>query len=123
MRRRQCEQLLTEQIRLGNWFGEHRCDRVTMTADPVDPLWLRPVAATAPVMNMTDRAGADVRQAQAFIAILEAEMADLQSQLARIDDRVRAGRPGAHHHQSAVRLRVTEVRRLLDALIFRFPSA
>ncbi|UNC00262.1 hypothetical protein H5U98_02075 [Mycolicibacterium boenickei] len=94
-----------------------------MTADPVDPLWLRPVAVPAPVVNLAPRASADVRQAQAFIALLEAEMADLQSQLARIDDRVRAGRPGAHHHQSAVRTRVLEVRRLLDALIFRFPSA
>ncbi|MGW4096537.1 hypothetical protein [Mycobacterium sp. NPDC004974] len=94
-----------------------------MTADPVDPLWLRPVAVPAPVVNMAPRASADVRQAQAFIVLLEAEMADLQSQLARIDDRVRAGRPGAQHHQMAVRTRLNEVRRLLDALIFRFPSA
>ncbi len=50
-------------------------------------------------------------------------MADLQSQLARIDDRVRVGRPGAQRHQTAVRMRLNEVRRLLDALVFRFPSA
>ncbi|MEN3220862.1 hypothetical protein PUR22_08430 [Mycolicibacterium porcinum] len=94
-----------------------------MTADPVDPLWLRPVAVPAQGVNLAPRASADVRQAQAFIALLEGEMSDLESQLARIDDRVRAGRPGAQHHQSAVRSRVVEVRRLLDALIFRFPSA
>ncbi|HEY7177121.1 MAG TPA: hypothetical protein VH442_19575, partial [Micromonosporaceae bacterium] len=86
-------------------------------------LWLRPVAAPAPVVNRVPRASADVRQAQAFIALLEEEMADLQAQLARIDDRVKTGRPGAHHHQSVVRARLIEVRRLLDALIFRFPSA
>ena len=94
-----------------------------MTADPVDPLWLRPVAVPVPVVNLAPRASADVRQAQAFIALLEAEMVDLQSQLERIDARVRVGRAGAHHHQIAVRTRVNEVRRLLDALIYRFPSA
>ncbi|OCB57242.1 hypothetical protein A5722_12405 [Mycobacterium vulneris] len=81
------------------------------------------MAVPAQGVNLAPRTSADVRQAQAFIALLEAEMSDLESQLARIDDRVRAGRPGAHHHQSAVRSRVVEVRRLLDALIFRFPSA
>ncbi|CRZ16802.1 hypothetical protein BN2156_03675 [Mycolicibacterium neworleansense] len=77
----------------------------------------------APVVNLAPRASADVRQAQAFIAMLEDEMADLQSQLARIERRVSAGRPGALRHQDAVVARVNEVRRLLDALIFRFPSA
>ena len=94
-----------------------------MTADPVDPLWLRPVAAPSPVVSLAPRASADVRQAREFIALLEAEMDDLQAQLTAIDDRVNTGRPGALHHQSVVRTRVTEVRRLLDALIFRFPSA
>ncbi|MCV7110088.1 hypothetical protein [Mycolicibacterium setense] len=94
-----------------------------MTAEPVDPFWHRPVAAPAPMLNRAPRAGADVRQAQAFIVLLEAEMADVQSQLARIEERVRLGRPGAHHHQIAVRARLNEVQRLLDALIFRFPCA
>ncbi|MGV0781536.1 hypothetical protein [Mycolicibacterium sp. XJ775] len=94
-----------------------------MTADAVDPLWLRPVAAPSSVVNRTPRASADVRQAQAFIALLEDEMGDLQTQLERINARVTDGRPGALHHQAAVRTRLNEVRRLLDALIFRFPSA
>lgn len=96
---------------------------MAMTAEPVDPLWRRPLTAPAPVVSLAPRASADVRQAQAFITLLEEEMADLQSQLARIEERVRAGRAGAHHHQSAVQLRRAEVRRLLDALIYRFPSA
>jgi ParB-like chromosome segregation protein Spo0J len=96
---------------------------MAMTAEPVDPLWRRPLTAPAPVVSLAPRASADVRQAQAFITLLEEEMADLQSQLARIEERVRAGRAGANHHQSAVQLRLTEVRRLLDALIYRFPSA
>ncbi len=96
---------------------------MAMTAEPVDPLWRRPLTASAPVVSLAPRASADVRQAQAFITLLEEEMADLQSQLARIEERVLAGRAGAHHHQSAVQLRLTEVRRLLDALIYRFPSA
>lgn len=50
-------------------------------------------------------------------------MVDLQTQLERINARVTDGRPGALHHQAAVRTRLNEVRRLLDALIFRFPSA
>ncbi|WP_454787922.1 hypothetical protein [Mycolicibacterium lutetiense] len=94
-----------------------------MTAEPVDPIWRRPVARPAPVPNLAVRGSADVRQAQEFIALLEVEMDDLQAQLTAIDDRVSTGRPGALHHQSVVRTRVTEVRRLLDALIVRFPSA
>ncbi|MEV0669173.1 hypothetical protein [Mycobacterium sp. NPDC050441] len=89
----------------------------------MDPIWRRPVARPAPVLNLAVRANADVRQAQEFIMLLEAEMVDLQAQLTAIDDRVNAGRSGALHHQNVVRMRVAEVRRLLDALIFRFPSA
>ncbi|MFV8171608.1 hypothetical protein [Mycolicibacterium peregrinum] len=94
-----------------------------MTADPVDPLWLRPVVLPAALPNLTVRHSADVRQAQEFMVLLEAEMADLQEQLTAIDGRVNEGRPGALHHQGVVRARLNEVRRLLDGLIFRFPSA
>ncbi len=80
------------------------------------------MAASAPVLESgSSGERRSVRQAQAFIALLEAEMADVQSQLARIEERVRLGRPGAHHHQIAVRARLNEVQRLLDALmVFRF---
>lgn len=50
-------------------------------------------------------------------------MIDLETQLDRINTRATDGRTGGLHHQAAVRTRLNEVRRLLDALIFRFPSA
>ncbi len=94
-----------------------------MTAEPVDPIGRPPAVGPARVLNLAPRRSADVRQAQLFIQLLEAEMVDLQSQLAAAEARADPARPGVERHVGAVRNRIKEVRRLLDALSFRFPAA
>jgi hypothetical protein len=85
---------------------------------PLDPATAPTPDARIVALAPANPRNADVLQAQLFIELLEDELADLQSQLARTARRARAAK-----HLGTVQVRIDEVVALLDALARRFPVA
>jgi hypothetical protein len=66
---------------------------------------------------------ADLAQARIFIDILQPELAELQALAARVEARAQQQRPDDNMQLSRMQARLNEVRELLAALEYRFPTA
>lgn len=66
---------------------------------------------------------ADLAQARIFIDILQPELAELQALAARVEARAQQLRPDDNMQLSRMQARLNEVRELLAALEYRFPTA
>jgi hypothetical protein len=66
---------------------------------------------------------ADLAQARIFIGILQPELAELQALAARVEARAQQQRPDDNMQLSRMQARLNEVRELLAALEYRFPTA
>ncbi|MUL66053.1 hypothetical protein BOO86_16380 [Mycobacterium sp. CBMA 234] len=66
---------------------------------------------------------ADMLQARLFIELLEAELADMRTQLATTSRRGKPMTQVAEARRKLARARADEVERLLDSLTARFPNA
>lgn len=80
---------------------------------------LGPTLALTPVGERS----ADMLQARLFIELLEAELADMRTQLATTSRRGKPMTQVAEARRKLARARADEVERLLDSLTARFPNA
>ncbi|MDR3659367.1 MAG: hypothetical protein P4L86_02955 [Mycobacterium sp.] len=90
--------------------------------DPGTKASTRGPGSTLALMPVGERS-ADMLQARLFIELLEAELADMRTQLATTKRGGKMANPGAETRREEVHARADEVARLLDALAVRFPNA